>query len=151
MLKISTIPSSATHGEYQVEIHGFADDSNEGGQISSKFNVVDMQYDKNRKLSDDDYCNGFECSSFEEGIQLLLERVKNKFYTPSYHSLYMNIIFNGNDIEEEYEELKKETIKNKSLLSKKEYAEWCEFVLEEIFRKEYLFNTIKSLVDGILG
>lgn len=71
-------------------------------------------------------------------------------YPPSYHSLYINIKFNGNDIEKEYAELLKESIKLKSTLPEQKYNSWCAFVVDEINKKEFLFKTINDLASEML-
>ncbi|AXH72398.1 MAG: hypothetical protein [Caudoviricetes sp.] len=149
MLKISTIPSNTTCGKYNVFIGGFHDYSPEGGQIESSFNVIPSSNEEQLKLSNVD--DDFNCSSFEEGITILINNVKDSFYDPSYHDLYIVIEFNGNNILDEYDELKQETIKYKDRLSKKEYTEWCEFVFDEICKKDFLYETVRNISKKILS
>lgn len=148
MPKISTIPDNTTLGEYEVYIIGYTSPDAEGGQIDGKFTVVDMEYDPKRKIPP--YPEKILCSSFKEGIELLVKREIGNYYYPSYHNLYMNISFNGNNILEEYQELVKETKKVRNQLSKKEYNEWCAFMFDETQRKDFLFDTINNLSREIL-
>lgn len=149
MLKISTIPDNTTLGEYEVYIIGYSSSDAEGGQISDKFTVVNMEYDPKRKIPA--YPEKIQCSSFKEGIELLVKREIGNYYYPNYHDLYVRISFNGNNILEEYRELVKETAKAKEQLSEKEYNEWCVFMFEETQRKDFLFDTIDSISREILG
>lgn len=133
MLKISTIPNNNTLGNYEIFIGGLIDGSPEGGQVSEEFSITK------------------ESLSFKEAIKQILLSYKNDYdyYYPSYHDIWIVIKYNGNNIEEEYSELLKETKKLKNSLTKNDYNDWCAFVVEELTKKEFLYSTVKNLTEEI--
>ena len=141
------IPSNTTHGTYNIYICGYVDDSSEGGQISSTFNVKDVPRNKNLDNLEDD----FDCSSYEEGIRLLLNANKDTMRNPPYSDIFIRIHFNGNDIEKECQKIINDGLKYKTTMSEKDFNKWVsEYAYSEVCNKIYLYDTIKNLSKEIL-
>ena len=137
MLQVSMIPSYITHGKYIVSISGFSNSDNEGGSIYDGFSVG---------VLDNDF------ATFTDGLYHILSKHDDgDMQYPSYHSLTIKVSFNGNDIQEEYNELLKETKKHKEALNKNDYGNWCSFVLSEIENKEFIFNKIEEIAKLIFS
>lgn len=135
MSHVSTIPSNDTRGIYNIFISGFDDDSSEGGQICSTVEIVDDPEEKD--FTDEESVDDFQASSFEDAIRKILRANNGEMCSPSYHSLDIDIKFNGKDIEEECTKLLKESIKLKSTLPEQEYNSWCAFVVDELNKKNF--------------
>lgn len=146
--RVSTIPSNDTRGKYNIFISGFDDDSLEGGQICSTVEIVDDPEEKD--FTDEESVDEFQASSFEDAIKKFSGQIAAKCRSPSFHSLFINIKFNGNDVEEECNELLKKSKKLKGTIPEQEYNSWCAFVVDELNKKEFLFKTINNLASEIL-